>query len=168
MYFLQQNKNIAQFQSSDTGDGAIMRKYDALIRRSITSATGSNKFPPELLGRIDCIVPFQPLSETTQMNITRMRLEGVKKRLYEKHGVTMTYTDDVITYLVKDTLTTDSDSGGARAIMSKLNTEVVSAVSEYVNNHPESKRIGVAIGGEMVANNKNRLESSAYVKVGSI
>lgn len=161
-------QNIAQYQASDTGDGAVMRKYDALIRRSITSATGSNKFPPELLGRIDCIVPFQPLSEQTQCNITRMRLEGIKKKLLEKHGVKMTYTEDVITYLVKDTLTTDSNSGGARAIMNKLNTEVVSAISEYINKNPNAKRVGVAIGGEMASEDKYRLESAAYVKVGPI
>ena len=161
-------QNIAQYQASDTGDGAVMRKYDALIRRSITSATGSNKFPPELLGRIDCIVPFQPLSEQTQCNITRMRLEGIKKKLLDKHGVKMTYTEDVITYLVKDTLTTDSNSGGARAIMNKLNTEVVSAISEYINKNPNAKRGGVAIGGEMASEDKYRLESAAYVKVGPI
>lgn len=161
-------QNIAQYQASDTGDGAVMRKYDALIRRSITSATGSNKFPPELLGRIDCIVPFQPLSEATQCNITRMRLEGIKKKLMDKHGVTMTYTEDVITYLVKDTLTTDSNSGGARAIMNKLNTEVVSAISEFINKNPNAKRVGVAIEGQMASEDKYRLESAAYVKVGPI
>lgn len=161
-------QNIAQYQASDTGDGAVMRKYDSLIRRSITSATGSNKFPPELLGRIDCIVPFQPLSEATQCNITRMRLEGIKKKLMDKHGVTMTYTEDVITYLVKDTLTTDSNAGGARAIMNKLNTEVVSAISEFINKNPNAKRVGVAIEGQMASEDKYRLESAAYVKVGPI
>lgn len=161
-------QNIAQYQSSDTGDGAAMRKYDALIRRSIMSATGSNKFPPELLGRIDCIVPFQPLSEKTQCDITRMRLEKIRKRLLDKHGVKMSYSEDVITYLVKDTLTTDSNSGGARAIMNKLNTEVVSAISEFINKHPTAKRIGVSIGGEMASEDKYRLESAAYVKVGPI
>ena len=160
-------ETIAQYQASDTGDGANLRKYDALIRRSIISATGNNKFPPELLGRIDCIVPFQPLSEKTQMEITRMRLEKIKKRLKDKHDVTMLYTEDVITYLVKDTLTTDSNSGGARAIMNKLNAEVVSSIAEYINKNPHVKRVGVTIAGEMAALDKNRLVSAAYVKVGS-
>lgn len=160
-------ETIAQYQASDTGDGSNLRKYDALIRRSIISATGDNKFPPELLGRIDCIVPFQPLSEKTQMEITRMRLEKIKKRLKDKHDITMLYTEDVITYLVKDTLTTDSNSGGARAIMNKLNAEVVSAISEYINKNPNAKRVGVTIAGEMAAVDKNRLVSAAYVKVGS-
>lgn len=161
-------KTISQYQESDTGDGTVMKKYDTLIRRSITSTTGDNRFPPELLGRIDCIVPFQPLSQTTQKNITRLRLDGIKKRLVDKHNVTMTYTDDVVDYLVDDTLTTDSDSGGARAIMNKLNSEVVASISEYINNHPGSKKIGVGIGGEMQSKNKNLLESSAYVKIGSL
>lgn len=161
-------QTIAQYQASDTGDGAAMRKYESLIRRSIMSATGNNRFPPELLGRIDCIVPFQPLSEKTQCDITRMRLEKIRARLLDKHGVKMSYSEDVITYLVKDTLTTDSNSGGARAIMNKLNTEVVSTISEYVNKHPTTKRLGVSIGGEMAATNKYRLESAAYVKVGPI
>ena len=125
-------------------------------------------FPPELLGRIDCFVPFQPLSENTQCNITKMRLEKIKKRLFMKHGIKMAYSEAVITYLVKDTLSTDSNAGGARAIMNKLNTEVVSAISEFVNKHPETKRIGVDIGGQMAATDKNRLESAAYVIVKAV
>ena len=79
----------------------------------------------------------------------------------------MIYTEDVITYLVKDTLTTDSNSGGARAIMNKLNAEVVSSIAEYINKNPHVKRVGVTIKGEMAAMDKNRLVSAAYVAVGS-
>ncbi|MDQ9815553.1 hypothetical protein RFZ01_14305, partial [Acinetobacter pittii] len=60
-------KDIAQYNASDTGDGKFFFKYEGLIRKSISGTTGDNRFPPELLGRIDCIVPFQPLSENTQM-----------------------------------------------------------------------------------------------------
>lgn len=53
-------KDIQSYQSSDTGDGKNLFKYERLIRKSISGTTGDNRFPPELLGRIDCIVPFQP------------------------------------------------------------------------------------------------------------
>ena len=62
-------KTISQYNSSDTGDGAVMKRYNKLIRNSISQTTGDNRFPPELLGRIDAIIPFQPLSEKTQRKI---------------------------------------------------------------------------------------------------
>ena len=74
-------KNIAQYNVDDTGSGEQMARYNKLIRNSIMSTTGDNKFPPELLGRIDCIVPFQPLSEKTMKSIVKMKLIALKSEL---------------------------------------------------------------------------------------
>src|SRR5699024_2297628 len=53
--------NIAAYEASDTGDGTALEEYLVLIERAIKN----QGFPPELLGRIDEIVPFQPLSRAT-------------------------------------------------------------------------------------------------------
>jgi ATP-dependent Clp protease ATP-binding subunit ClpA len=57
-------KTIAQYgESNSEKDMAIIaKKYDKLIRRSLSETSGDNRFPPELIGRIDVMVPFQPLS----------------------------------------------------------------------------------------------------------
>lgn len=159
-------KTIAQYNADDEGSGKIMKKYDALIRRSLSSTTGANRFPPELLGRIDAIIPFQPLSRETQKAIVKMKLQKLKKEIMAKHGATLRVSARVIDYLVEDNLSTDSDSGGARRVMSKLESELTTAVARYINSHPDISVITVDVEGQMAFENKDQLESEAYIRVG--
>ena len=163
-------KQIAQYASDDTGSGSFVKKYNKLIRESITKGNGDNKFPPELLGRIDCIVPFQPLSEATMKRIAIMNFRRMAKEVKQKHGVVVKRAGDekndrVIRYLVEDTMDTEADSGGARAVMSKLESEVVVPIATYINSHPNATGILVDIEGELVRDNKNIRESDAHVVI---
>lgn len=158
-------RNISQYNADDTGSGAFVKKYDKLIRASISGTTGDNRFPPELLGRIDCIVPFQPLSEETMKKIVEIKLKKLQSEVRQKHGVTLAIKADVIRYLVMDNLDTNSDSGGARIVMSKLESEVTTAIAKYINAHPGITKIGVRVKGNMRADNKYQLESEAYIDV---
>lgn len=157
-------KTIAQYEASDTGEGGFVARYDKLIRRSLVASTGM-KFPPELLGRIDCIVPFQPLSLETMRAIVIMRLKELKSSLFEKYGIRMLVHQRVVDYLVEDSLTTDSDEGGARAVMSKLQSEVTTTIAAFINEFPEYRSISVRIEGELASENKRSRTSDAYVKV---
>ena len=158
-------RDMAQYNASDTGDGRHLFKYEKLIRESISSTTGDNKFPPELLGRIDCIVPFQPLSEATQQKIIGTKLQALVDDVRKKHGVELGIKRDVIDYICRDRLTTDSDDGGARAAIGRMESEVVTAVSRYINQYPDRKSIVVVVDGEMAWKNKDILESTAAIKV---
>lgn len=159
-------KTIAQYNVDDEGSGKIMKKYDALIRRSLSATTGTNQFPPELLGRIDAIIPFQPLSRETQKAIVKMKLQKLKKEIMDKHGATLKVSTKVINYLVEDNLSTDSDSGGARRVMSKLESELTTAVARYLNKRPNIAVVTVDVEGQMAFENKDQLESEAYITVG--
>lgn len=163
-------KQIAQYSVDDTGSGKQMRKYDKLIREAIIKGNGDNKFPPELLGRIDCIVPFQPLSEDTMRRIALMNFRRMANEVKQKHGVVIKREggkddDRVIRYLVEDTMDTDSDSGGARAVMSKLESEVVVPIASFINAHPDVKYVLVRVEGQLVRDNKNIRESDAHIVV---
>lgn len=158
-------KDIAQYAADDTGSGKELARYEALIRKSLVATTGADRFPPELLGRIDCIVPFQPLSRDTMKRIAKSRLMALKERVLDVHGVKLLISSKVVDYLTEDMLTTDSDAGGARAIMTKMDSEVTCAVAKFINEHPEHKRVNVQIEGEMTYENKERLVSEAHVKV---
>lgn len=158
-------KNIAQYEVDDSGSGKQMQKYMKLIRTSITSTSGSNKFPPELLGRIDAIIPFQPLSEATQVRIVETKLRQLSAQVRDKHNIDLQISKRVIDYLVKDNLDTDSDSGGARAVISKLNDEVTAAVSTFINANPEVQKVGVYVEGKMAWEDKSMLESKAKISV---
>ena len=158
-------KTIAQYGASDEGSERIAKKYDSLIRRSLSETSGDNRFPPELIGRIDVMVPFQPLSRATMGNIVKMKLRKLKDQVRSRHGVELVINKDVIRYLVDDNLSTDSDAGGARVVMSKLESEVTTNVARFINEHPFVSRIGVKVEGDMAIDNKNQLESRAYIKV---
>ena len=158
-------EDIAQYHSSDTGSGDELPKYMKLIRESISSTTGDNKFPPELLGRIDCIVPFQPLSLATQMKIIQEKLRQLAVSVREKHGVELQVTKDVIDYICRDNLDTEASSGGARAAISKMNEEVVTKVARHINKYPEDNVLRVDVEGAMAWKNKAMLESDARIVI---
>lgn len=158
-------KTIAQYNVDDDGSGKDIMKYEKVIRQSITKTTGDNRFPPELLGRIDCVVPFQPLSENTMKEIVKMNLKKLRDTVRAKHGVNVKFASDIIRYLVEDRMDTDSDAGGARAVKAKLESEVTVAIATYINANPGDKSIVVDVEGQMVRDNKNSRMSSAYVVV---
>ena len=158
-------ESIAQYASDDSGSGLQMKKYEKNIRDSISGTTGDNRFPPELLGRIDCIIPFQPLSEATQMAIIRAKLDKLAKEVKTKHNIDLAIHTRVIDYLVKDNLDTEASSGGARAAINKMNAEVTAKVARFINANPDVTEIIVNIDGDMAFENKSQLESRAYVTV---
>lgn len=162
-------KNIAQYNVDDTGSGKMLEKYESLIRDSIKGTVGGGKFPPELLGRIDCLVPFQPLSENTMATICLMKLNKLKEDIMKKHRISVLYHKRVIPYIVQDKMTTDSDAGGARGVVSRIEREVTTALAKYINAHPEARMGGrvleVCVHGELVAENKNRISTDAYIEV---
>lgn len=162
-------KNIAQYNADDTGSGKMLEKYESLIKDSIKGTVGGGKFPPELLGRIDCLVPFQPLSEKTMATICMMKLNKLRDDIMKKHRIRVEYEKRVIPYIVQDKMTTDSDAGGARGVVSRIEREVTTALSKYINAHPEARTVGkvvyVCVKGELVAENKNRISTDAHIEV---
>lgn len=161
-------RNISHYSSDDTGSGEHMREYDALIRRSITETTGGNRFPPELLGRVDVIVPFQPLSEATIYKIIHNKLEDLVREVSKKHNVLLQYTRRVLDFVVKDNLSEDSDAGGARRAIATLESEITTKVAQFINENPNVTRIGVDIEGTMINEDKNIRKSRAHAVVKGI
>lgn len=161
-------KTISQYSVDDTGSGKLMEKYEALIRDSIKGTTGGGKFPPELLGRIDCLVPFQPLSEQTMMRICMMKLNQLKETIKLKHHIDVAYDRKLFRYIVQDKMTTDSDAGGARGVVSRIEREVTTEIAKFINKNPsvrDGRTIYVQVAGDLMIDNKHQLESKAHVVV---
>ena len=72
--------------ASDEEQIKTLQKYMKVIRRAIVEGTGQNKFPPELLGRIDCICPFMPLSDDTQRKILIKRMDKLQEEVMVKQS----------------------------------------------------------------------------------
>ena len=63
-------------------------------------------------------------------------------------------------------MSTDSDSGGARRVMSKLESELTTAIARYLNQHPGISVVTADVEGDMAYENKDQLESRAFIVVG--
>lgn len=149
-------------------------KYMKVIRRAIVEGTGNNKFPPELLGRIDAICPFMPLSEETQRKILEKRMDKLRIEVEHKHGLKLSYaTEDILRYILRDKLDTESNSGGARIVATKFEEEVVIEVARIINiinsdtdkelTHDNIIGIRVVVEGNMAVDDKKLLEGDAYI-----
>lgn len=158
---------ISQYAEDDTGNGKEMTRYMSLIRRAISEGS-AGRFPPELLGRIDAIVPFQPLSINTRMQIVTSKLRKLAEDVKQKHGVELVFAKKVPNYLIYENLDTKSDSGGARQVIQRMNTEVVSAVARFINANPDVIKVGVSVDGTMAYENKNMLDSDAKISVQAV
>ena len=97
--------------------------------------------------------------------IVIMKLKKLTEEVRHKHGIDLSISSKVVRYLVEDNLDTDSDSGGARNVVSKLESEVTTAVARYINNYPNVLNLVVTVEGNLAADNKNQLLSEAYIKV---
>lgn len=156
---------VAQYNEDNTGSGKELLEKMKEIRRAITKTQGDNRFPPELLGRIDSIVPFQPLSRDTQEEIVHNKLNKVIREVMSKHGVRVYVDDRVLDYLIEDKGDTDAAAGGARAAIAKLTEEVTTEIATFINAHPRQMSIAVDVVGEMRTDNKKLLKSDSYILV---
>ncbi|WP_431872671.1 AAA family ATPase [Nocardiopsis eucommiae] len=158
-------ETIAQYNEDDTGSGKELVEKMKEIRRSIATTQGDNKFPPELLGRIDAIVPFQPLSRETQRKIVKNRLRQMRREIMVKHGVRVEIAERVLQYLIDDHADTDSNAGGARAAIAKMTDEVTISLAAFINAHPHERVLRVDVRGMMRSENKGLRQSDSYVEV---
>ncbi len=158
-------ETIAQYNVDDTGSGKQLRDKMKEFKRSIATTQGDNRFPPELLGRIDVIVPFQPLSRQTQVKVVEAKLKMFVQEVLLKHNTRVRIHPRVIAYLVEDRGDTDSNAGGARAAIGLLTEEVATTVAAFLNEHPGEPVIQVDMQGVLKSEDKNLIKSDAYVKV---
>lgn len=158
-------KTIGEYAADDTGSGKQLEDYMKLIRRSIATTSADNRFPPELLGRIDAIVPFQPLSRKTQQKIVMSKLKKLVQDVAMKHNVRLEVDRRILPYLTEDRGETDSDAGGARGAVARLTSEVTTEVAKFINEHPAERRLYVTVIGELVSEHKNLRRSDAHIEV---
>lgn len=174
-------ETVGSYSNTDKNeDGSIMtqeerdeqqrktfEQYMKTIRRAIAEGQGNNKFPPELLGRIDEICPFMPLSEDTQKKILLSQMKKFQTEVYHKHQIRIDYDQDrVLQYILFDKLDTEASSGGARIVKTNFQNEVIKEVARVINLSKASgwKQIHVEIQGAMTSDNLNKRVSEARVK----
>ena len=156
-------KTIARYNADDQGSAEAIREYEKVIRASIQSV--SSGFPPELLGRLDAIVPFQPLSRNTQNKIVEKKLLELRNQIYARHGVKVRFDPRVLTYITEDKVDVETDAGGARAAVRLLNDEVATEIAMFLNRHKHVNTLQVSVQGTMRNEDKGMLKSKAKIVV---
>lgn len=159
-------RTIGEYNADDHGSEETMRDYEKIIETSIKSEDGG-KFPPELLGRIDAIVPFQPLSRATLRKIMTKKLAEMITDVKRKHGIHVTVDGRVLEFLVEDEARSDSDSGGARDMVRRMQRFVTTEIAAFINEHPHERNIAVSIEGTLRSEDVSILKSDARVVVQS-
>ena len=157
-------RTIGEYNADDHGSEETMRDYEKIIETSIKSEDGG-KFPPELLGRIDAIVPFQPLSRATLGKIMTKKLAEMITDVKRKHGIHVTVDGRVLNFLVEDEARSDSDSGGARDMVRRMQRFVTTEIAAFINEHPHERNIAVSIEGTLRSEDVSILKSNACVVV---
>ena len=100
------------------------------------SLKNSPKFAPEVLGRIDEIVPFVPLSDDVMMDIAikelmrNVSIVETKKRIIH-------ISPDIIPYVVIDKTSRDTDNGGARDAKRQVRNLVMQKIATYLGDNPD-------------------------------
>ncbi|HEY6434636.1 MAG TPA: type VI secretion system ATPase TssH [Acetobacteraceae bacterium] len=82
-------------------------------------------FPPALLGRL-ITIPYYPLSDTVILDIIRLQLGRIARRINERHKVPFTYDDDVVKLIASRC--SEPESGG-RMIDAILTNTMLPAIS---------------------------------------
>lgn len=161
-------KHMAQYSESDTGNEQALKNYEAQIRRSISETSSQNQFPPELLGRIDTIVPFQPLSKNTMRRIVVRELVNLRRRLAKVYDVGFEVSPRLADFIVNDELTTESDEGGARRALHIVERDITTEVSRVVTAPNCPRTLYAWVSGRLKSEEKTRLVSDARVRVGTV
>lgn len=157
---------IGTYDPDDEGGASVMDQRLDEIRRALAQTAAEGRFPPELLGRLDVIVPFTPLSRATIRKIVEAKLRKLMNQVHDTYGVWLTATDDVVDYLVEDKGSVDSDAGGARAAVAMLTGQVTTALARWlIAKKPDVVTARIAIEGVMASKDKTILKGDAHVVI---
>lgn len=117
-------KAKAGFGEPETGGEAQKREErEREARERIKDA-----FSPELMGRIDAVVPFQPLSEATLTRIAALRLREALARV-EAAGLRVEPDPSLPTLLAKQCA---RDPAGARALRRLIETTLLDPAADLL------------------------------------
>lgn len=155
---------ISHYGDDTATDG--LAKYQKVIRKSLIE---NDSFAPEIINRMNVVVPFKPLDAQTYSRIAHARIVKFCGEVQRTHAIDVRVHKDVVPFLVHESFDLDTDSGGARGLVSRIDEHVIAPVSRYINNHKHNlSSIGVFVHGEMAISNKAMRTSNARIEVGTL
>lgn len=136
--------------------------YEKIIRQSLLS---DKSFAPEILNRMNAVVPFSPLGGVAYQKIAQRKLAQLEQEVRRNHGVKLSVLPEVVKYVTEERMDTDTNSGGARGIVAVIESEIVSTVARIINQNPTWKELVISVGGTMATTDKNLRKGTAHIVV---
>ena len=126
----------------------------------------SQTFPAALLGRLNAIAPFGPLTNATIKKIAERKLLNMKEDFKTRQGVQLNLDMEPLVDLVSfEKYKNDSNSGGARQINNLVSVEVRDKISEYILMNKNHYNLYVQVAGDTMAKNDSIIRSNAHVRI---
>ncbi|MCR5815762.1 MAG: ATP-dependent Clp protease ATP-binding subunit [Ruminococcus sp.] len=110
----------------------------------------SHYLSPEIMGRLDGVAVFEPLSQQALISIAEKQLAGLKKRLDDR-GLCFDYTQSATEAIAQKALGSEY---GARAVRNTIENEIEPQICEYILSGTECELTLCAEGGKMTLTNK--------------
>lgn len=145
--------------------GEDLTEYMDVLKTALIS---DDKFPSELINRFDALVPFNPLKNEAFIEIAKISLGRLTHNVKRKHGVNLTISTRVIDHIVTEKNAVDTKAGGGRGVKRRIEDEILSKVSRFINENPTVKEVGVTSTGSRRMDDKSRLVSEAVIQVGPL
>lgn len=158
----------AQFLQSLSSDQRLAHKnetllaYQELIEQELQSYKA---FPPELLGRIDSIIPFNPLERHGRVKITEMALNKLRMQVAKQSHVRLHFDDRIIKMVVDENIRMDTNSGGGRDINRRVANMVTTPVARFIVFNPHVRDLAVNVAGKFWTDNLYDKVGSTHVEV---
>lgn len=156
------------------GDGDLSKDRSTILpvlKRALSSNGGDEiKFPPELLSRVDAIIPFAPLSLGTQKKIVSSALDKLAEETKRVSSTSIVFTnkEDLIDFITIDLVSKNVETlGGAREVKGIVSSLVQTEIAKAVNRNPNRDTLYVSVENmaNSFARNSSILKTLAYLKV---
>lgn len=158
----------ARFLQSLSSDQRLAHKnetllaYQELIEQELQSYKA---FPPELLGRIDSIIPFNPLERHGRVKITEIALNKLRMQVAKQSHVRLHFDDRIIKMVVDENIRMDTNSGGGRDINRRVANMVTTPVARFIVFNPHVRDLAVNVAGKFWTDNLYDKVGSTHVEV---
>ena len=93
------------------------------------------------------------------------KLRALVEDVQRKHGIHLTIDKRVVDLLVEDEARSDSDAGGARDMVRRMQRYVATEVAAFINERPHEREIAATVEGVLRSEDVSILKSDAHVVV---
>ncbi|HGO2647828.1 TPA: AAA family ATPase [Staphylococcus aureus] len=126
----------------------------------------ADAFRPELVNRMNGVIPFNDLDRNTRDLIAQKRLEELKTKLKAEKNIDFDYDEMVIRFITREVSDEKTTAGGGRDINKKVVKHIAVPVSKLLNRYKEKLvSIEICIMGKLRMGEKQNNISEARIAI---